>query len=261
VPGIVHGCYSDSRLASAVVTVGTTLFRNVARRPGVTPIAVSHTMADWLVNDGGFARDRIRVKYNGVAGSTTAPAAEQQSAFVFLGRLRTIKGVHLLLDAWQQADIGAQLRIVGDGELRDDVRAAAASDPRIVWVGRVEPDEIGGQIAAARAVVVPSIVHESFGRVAAEALAYGRPVITTGQAGLAEVVDHTCGWSTGYEPAAMAVALRAAAASDKVVATTARAASRRYTTSFSPSATTTRLIEIYESVIEESVRDEPAGPV
>jgi hypothetical protein len=39
---------------------------------------------------------------------------------------------------------------------------------------------------------------------------------------------------------------REAAASDKVVASKARAASRRFTTSLSPSATTTRLFEIYE---------------
>jgi glycosyltransferase involved in cell wall biosynthesis len=259
VPGIVHGCYSDSRLASAVVTVGTTLFRNVARQLGVTPVAISHAIADWLIDDGGFARDRVCVKYNGVAGSTTAPAAEQQSAFVFLGRLSAYKGVHLLLDAWRRADVMTQLRIVGDGDLRDEVRAAATADPRITWVGQIGLDAISDQLATARAVVVPSVWDEPFGRAAAEALAHGRPVITTGHAGLSEIVDDTCGWSTGNDPVAMAVALREAASSDRAVAAKARAATRRHSETFSPEATTAALTAIYEHARDEHQNPRP-GP-
>lgn len=256
VPGVVHGCYSESRLASAVVTVGSTLFRQVARRPGVTPIAISHAMADWLVDDGGFARNRVRVKYNGVAGPTVPPRpAEQQSTFVFLGRLSAYKGVRLLLDAWQRAGADAELRIVGDGDLRDDVLAASASDHRITWVGQVRPDEIGDQIAAARAVVVPSVWDEPFGRVAAEALAHGRPVISTGRAGLAEVVDDSCGWITGDDPDAIAAALREAAGYDKAVARKAHAATERHAATFSPTATTDRLIDIYTSVRDGTEHD------
>jgi glycosyltransferase involved in cell wall biosynthesis len=260
VPGVVHGCYSESRLASAVVTVGSTLFRNVARKPGITPIAIRHAMADWLVDDGGFDRDRIRVKYNGVASPPSPPPpAEQHSSFVFLARLSAYKGVRLLLDAWRRADADTELRIVGDGDLREEVRAAAAADPRITWIGQVTPDEIGDQIASARAVVVPSVWNEPFGRVAAEALAHERPVITTGHAGLAEIVDDSCGWSTGDDPVAMAAALREAATADQLVARKARAAAERHATTFSPAVVTDQLIDIYESAPAAARRD-PARP-
>lgn len=252
-PGIVHGCYGESRLASTVVTAGTTIFRNVARRRGVTPVAISNAMADWLVRDGGFDRSSVRVKYNGVAGPSGAvPPAEQQSAFVFLGRLSANKGVRLLLDAWRLADVDAPLRIVGDGDLRDEVRAAAGADPSITWEGQAGPDEVGPIIAAARAVVVPSMWEEPFGRVAAEALAHGRPVITTGRGGLSEVVDDTCGWRTGTDGASMADALREAASSDRAVATRAQAATRRHTERFSPEATTAALLGIYADACDET---------
>ncbi|MBN2623335.1 MAG: glycosyltransferase, partial [Acidimicrobiales bacterium] len=171
------------------------------------------------------------------------------------GRLSAYKGVRLLLDAWHRADVDAELRIVGDGDLRDDVLAASTSDPRITWVGQVRPDEVGDQIASARAVVVASVWDEPFGRVAAEALAHGRPVISTGRAGLAEVVDDSCGWITGDDPDAMAAALREAADHDQLVARKARAATERHAATFSPTATTDRLIDIYTSVRDDTEHD------
>jgi glycosyltransferase involved in cell wall biosynthesis len=245
-PGIVHGCYSQSRLASTTVTIGSTIFRNVARRRGVTPIAISNAVADWLVVGGGFDRSSVRVKYNGVAGPTTSvPPAEQQSSFVFLGRLAEHKGVGLLLDAWRLAGVDAQLHIVGEGDMRDAVRDAADADPTITWGGPVGAEDVSSTIAAARAVVVPSVYEEPFGRVAAEALAHGRPVITTGRGGLSEIVDETCGWRTGTDAPSIADALRQAASSDDAVVTRAHAARRRHLETFSPEATTAALVELY----------------
>lgn len=254
-PGVVHGCYGESRLASAVVTVGSSLFRNVARRHGVTPVAISRAMADWLVADGGFDRDRIRVKYNGVAGPAVPPKpADQHSSFVFLGRLSAYKGIHLLLDAWRRADVDASLRILGDGDLRDDVLAAARADLRIVWGGYVGSAEASAEIAGARVVIVPSVWDEPFGRVAAEALAHGRPVITTGHAGLSEIVDDSCGWRTGADPARMAEALREAATSDEVVAAKASGAAQRHASTFSPTATTAALLDVYAEACGDAAR-------
>jgi glycosyltransferase involved in cell wall biosynthesis len=252
-PGVVHGCYNDSRLASAVVTLGSTLFRTIARRPGVTPVAISEAMADWLVDDGGFDRQRVRVKYNGVAGPTSPlRPAERQRRFVFIGRLSAYKGVRLLLDAWRLADVDASLRILGDGDMADAVRTAAAADPRITWGGHVRAGEVGREIAAGRVVVVPSVWEEPFGRAAAEALAYHRPVITTGRGGLSEIVDDTCGWRTGADVTAMAHVLREAAASDDAVASRAQAAGRRHAEAFSPEATTSALMNVYADVCDQT---------
>lgn len=258
VPGVVHGCYSDSRLLSSVVTVGTSLFRTVAQRPGVEPVAISDAMASWLVDVAGFAPERVHVKYNGVAGpDRPAPPPASRRAFLFLGRLSAYKGVHLLLDAWRRADVDAELRIVGDGDLAGDVRSAASRDARIRWVGQVGPEAIGDHMAEARAVVVPSVWDEPFGRVAAEALAYGRPVVTTGRAGLGEVVDDSCGWSTGDDPDEMARAIRAAALDDGLVARMGRAATSRHEQRFSPEVTTRRLISIYESARSATTHHPP----
>jgi glycosyltransferase involved in cell wall biosynthesis len=96
---------------------------------------------------------------------------------------------------------------------------------------------------------VPSTWDEPFGRVAAEALAHGRPVITTGTGGLAEIVDDTCGWVTGTGPEAMAAALVGAAGNDEDVARKGKEAARRHDEVFSPAATTRALLDIYTSVM------------
>jgi glycosyltransferase involved in cell wall biosynthesis len=256
VPGVIHGCYADSRSASALVTASTSLWRRAARR-GVTAVAISELIADWLTTTGGFPRTAVRVKLNGVAGpEDRPPPAGEQRGFLFVGRLSAYKGVALLLDAWRRADVDAELHILGDGDLAGDVRAAADADPRIRWTGQVPPAAVAAHLAAARAVVVPSLVDEGFGRVAAEAMAHGRPVITTGRGALTEVVDDTTGWITGTDPAAVAAAIAEAAASPGAVDRRGEAAVARHAARFSPRVTTDALLAIYEEAVAER---RPAG--
>jgi glycosyltransferase involved in cell wall biosynthesis len=248
VPGVAHRCYAGSTGASALVSASSSLFRVTARRDGVVPIAISRHMADWLGSSAGFDPARVRVKYNAVAAARvprTDPAARRR--FVFAARLALYKGVGLLLDAWQQVppDLDVTLRIVGDGDAADRVRAAATTDPRIEWVGHVAPGDVGKHLDASRTVLVPSLWEEPFGRVAAEAFAHGRPVITTGRGGLAEIVDDATGWVTGTSPAALADAIVEAARSDDAVRRRGDAGLRRHADRFSPQATTEVLRDIY----------------
>jgi glycosyltransferase involved in cell wall biosynthesis len=240
------------------VTGATSLFRHLARRR-ITALAISDHMRRWLIDEAGFAPDRVRVKYNGVAGpadgvALTSPATS--SAFVFAGQLIPYKGLELLLDAWRRAadqlPSDVELRIVGSGRQAQLLAAAAAADRRIVPVGHVPAAIMSAQFAAARAVVVPSTWDEPFGRVAAEALAHGRPVITTGSGGLSEIVDETTGWVTGIDPTGLARALVEAAHSDAAVDARGEAARRRHAERFSPDATTRALLDAYEDALGQA---------
>jgi glycosyltransferase involved in cell wall biosynthesis len=247
VPGAVHRCYAQSALAGVLVGAASSVFRTWAARGHVTPLAISEDMARWLVEDAGLPGGAVRVKYNGVAAPATRPDdPARQTAVLYVGGLTRAKGVDLLLDAWSRTPTEARLRLVGAGELEGDIERAAARDPRIELVGQVPGDRVSAHMRAARAVVVPSTWREPFGRVAAEALAHGRPVVTTGRGGLAEIVDDATGWVTGVDPGAMAAALAEAATCDDAVATRGTAAIARHAARFSPGATTEALIRIYE---------------
>ena len=250
VPGVRHACYGGSSLASALVSVSSSLYAGIARRR-VTTIAISEAVKTWLVTEAGFTPERVQVKYNGVPAPTVEGEPPGTSRrFVFAGLLGAHKGVGLLLDAWARADLPAdvELHVAGDGVLGPDVAAAAQRDPRITWHGHVRPEGVHALMAGARAVVVPSRWEEPFGRVAAEALAQGRPVITTGSGGLAEIVDDTCGWVTGTRPEALAAALVTAAGNDEDVARKGKEAARRHDEMFSPAATTRALLDVYTSL-------------
>jgi glycosyltransferase involved in cell wall biosynthesis len=255
-PGIRFGCYNQSSMASALITASSSIYRSLARRR-VTAVAPSGYVRDWLVDTAGFDPGRVRLKYNGVGrpapGLALKPAAEGR-AFLFVGRLAPYKGVSLLLDAWARTrgELDAELRVVGDGSLADEVRAAATADPRITWLGALAVEDVPDELAAARAVVMPSTWQEPFGRVAAEALAYERAVITTGSGGLGEIVDDTCGWVVAPEAPALAAALVDVARADAGIVERTRQGHDRYERRFSPEATTTALVGVYEDVVSGS---------
>jgi len=138
--------------------------------------------------------------------------------------------------------------------MADVVRDAAAADPRITWVGQVSAAEVTRHIGSSRAVVVPSLWDEPFGRVAGEALALGRPVITTGQGALGEVVGDNAGWVTGTDAAALAQAIDAAAVADAAVAARGAAGRARHARLFSPVSTTSQLLDIYQRAIDDQGR-------
>jgi len=97
---------------------------------------------------------------------------------LFMGRLEPQKGIGLLLEAHGDGrQKGTSLAIVGDGSLRGWVEAAgygvSSAKPRSYRIARAEAVR---WIEWAHVVVCPSR-HESFGLVAAEALAAGRYVV------------------------------------------------------------------------------------
>ncbi|TZG26194.1 glycosyltransferase family 4 protein [Sphingomonas montanisoli] len=86
--------------------------------------------------------------------------------------------------------------LVGDGESRPTVEAAIAQHKvadRVRLLGWRSNDEVRALLGQARALLLPSHA-EGLPVVIMEALASGRPVISTTIAGIPELVDDTCGW-------------------------------------------------------------------
>lgn len=96
---------------------------------------------------------------------------EEPPHVLFVGRLSEEKGILDFLVATE----GLPRVIVGDGPLRSQVPET---------VGSVAPAEVGAYYERAAVVCVPSR-REGYGMAAREAMAYGRPVVTTGVGGLA----------------------------------------------------------------------------
>ena len=184
-----------------------------------------------------------RVIHNGIAGP---PAALPQTydgtrslRVLMLGRLSRIKGQEVLLDALDALPAATagriELRIVGSAfEDPERERRLAARIAGSAHAGRVtllpfapDPDP---HYRWADIVAVPSRRPESLGRVAIEAMAYGRPPLVSAIGGLAEVVeDGRTGWCVPPDrPDALAKALDRIVAAPESWTDFAGAGRRRY---------------------------------
>jgi glycosyltransferase involved in cell wall biosynthesis len=85
------------------------------------------------------------------------------------------------------------LLVVGDGTYEAELRRQAANNPRIRFLGRYSPPQLGAVYYHALACVVPSLTYETFGLVCLEAFARKTPVIVRDLGGLPEVVRDSGG--------------------------------------------------------------------
>lgn len=140
---------------------------------------------------------KIRVVRCGVdaefLGSPPTPPTSARR-LVCVGRLAEQKGQLILLEAARQLrDEGKsfQLVLVGDGPMRADIESRIADyglARHVSLLGWQGGEAIRREILAARALVLPSFA-EGLPVVLMEALAQGRPVISTYVAGIPELVE------------------------------------------------------------------------
>ena len=93
-----------------------------------------------------------------------------------------------MLDAWSRlapAFPDVALVVVGFGDARAELEAMA--DERVIFTGAMDHDHLHRLVPLADAVVVPSVLPEAFGMVAAEAASCGVVPIVANHSGLAEV--------------------------------------------------------------------------
>lgn len=132
----------------------------------------------------------------GVAPVPERPLSTGHHRVGFVSRLVPEKGGALAVAAFARAAEGldATLEIVGAGPDEPHLRALAGDD--VVFTGPLAQEEALARIAAYDVLLVPSTAtprwKEQFGRVVAQALAAGTPVIASDSGSLPEVVGD-CG--------------------------------------------------------------------
>jgi glycosyltransferase involved in cell wall biosynthesis len=154
---------------------------------------------------------RARIEVLPLFSSVDRPAKPPEvrpNRVVFAGRVMTLKGIaNLVRVAADMPDI--ELVVIGEGELRSDLAARYASHPNIRFLGKIDQKALAEHYASAAAIVIPSIVPETFGLTLVEAAACGTPAIVgEGTGGAAEIVQVTGGGLLYDGDAELAEAIR-----------------------------------------------------
>lgn len=98
----------------------------------------------------------------------------------FIGRHVPYKGLQYLLEA-SACMRGDKMHflIAGTGELTQELKTLSANDPKVEFVGRVTDSQWRSYLYACDIFCFPSITrNEGFGLAQAEAMYYGKPVVT-----------------------------------------------------------------------------------
>ena len=112
--------------------------------------------------------------------------------FLFVGKLTRTKGLLYLLEAFQYLKKEypkTALFLVGRGSppAEKEIKEKAGEIPDVHFLGEKPADEIGNYYTACDVFVMPSL-SEGFGMANAEAMACGKPVISTKVGGIVDVV-------------------------------------------------------------------------
>ena len=182
---------------------------------------------------------------------------------LFVGRLVPYKGVDVLIDA--MASVQATCLIIGDGPLRTSLESHAASrgvSSRVRFLGGVSDADLAAHLHACDLFVLPSVTRqETFGVVQLEAMACGRPVVSTDlETGVPWVNQHeTTGLVVRPGDAAALAAALTRLSGDPVLRERFGAAGRaRVASQFTVEAMTLATTALYEEVVRDARVMEPS---
>ncbi len=184
-PAVTHGCYRQSRAATATIAAMLLTHRAAGtwQRLVDAYISVSEFGRRKFIQ-GGLPPERIFVKPNFLPSDPSAGDGAGNYA-LFVGRLAEEKGVRALAQAWTSlSDI--RLVVAGDGPL-----AGTPWPAGVTALGSQTREQVLALMRNASVLIFPSIWYECAPMVIVEAMACGLPVIASDLGSIPEFVqDH-----------------------------------------------------------------------
>lgn len=168
-------------------------------------IAPCNAIAEAMQRNG-LDPHKITLLPHGIPLSSSVPdfpaIIDGRIKFFYIGRICYVKGLHILLQAFSLLrNPNAELHLIGgtgnkaEKRYETALKKRFASDQRIVWHGKVAPEDVYEQVRDYHVEVHPTICLEIFGLNIAEALAMGKPVLASRCGGAEmQIEDGVNGW-------------------------------------------------------------------
>jgi len=209
----------------------------------------SHLGGEYEVLFNGVEFDQIRETER----IPTDPGAPP--AIFFCGRHEERKGLDVLVQAFTQLEVDAELWIASTGPDTARLTARTTGDSRVRWLGRVTDEEKFARLRSAEVFCAPSLGGESFGVVLLEAMAAETTVVASGIDGYRNVVtDDVDALLCEPGDAAALCSTLDRALTNSALAARLRAAGRERAEQFAMSALADRYVEIYHDLVQSRSR-------
>ncbi|HXL93190.1 MAG TPA: glycosyltransferase [Streptosporangiaceae bacterium] len=253
-PALLHGCYRGSRVATAPAALAISVHRPAWTSLVSAYVFISAMQRD-LLRSLRLPKERVFVKHNLIPRREMRPVP-REPAVLYAGRLEEVKGVRVLMAAWDQYRQlspvpGLRLIVAGSGPLEREVTQWASSRPSVELLGQVSAERCAELMSRARAALIPSIWAEPFGLVVVEAMAMGAPPIAAAHGSFVELItpDVDGVLVPPGDPAALARIIAEVDEHPEKYETYGRQARDSYEERFNPDKSLKQLLEIYRYAI------------
>ena len=185
---VLKRCKKGSCLASVMASVEAYAHRLMRVREGVSRfITPSGFLRERLLRHGDIPEERVIHIPLFIPREISTNGRCDEGYMLFMAKLDSIKGLHVLLDACRLAP---QVRVVLAGRLEGaNVREFIGTLPdNAKYVGMKQGDELNRLRSGARAIVLPSVWYENQPFTIIEAFAAGKAVIASNLGGMTELV-------------------------------------------------------------------------
>lgn len=189
---IKHNCYRGSKAQTLVCVISTLFHRMTGIYGKINYICLTEFNKEKLLNLKQIKEDRVFVKPNFVESTCEIVLAEdRENQFVFAGRLDKLKGIDILLEAWEKLGKNApKLIVCGTGPLEDRCRKFVEENRCNVELrGFVPNEETKRIIGKSRALILLTQWYEGFPMSIVESYSVGTPVICSDLGNCGSVVQ------------------------------------------------------------------------
>lgn len=111
----------------------------------------------------------------------------RRNHFLFIGRLSEEKGIRVLLETF--ASTLADIRIAGDGPLKELVESYSKRYQNILYIGNLAKEQVQSEMSQASALVFPSVWYEGMPLTIIEAFAAGLPIIASDLGAMSTMIE------------------------------------------------------------------------
>lgn len=195
---VKHKCYRGSRLQTLICVISTKFHRMTGIYGKINYICLTEFNKKKLLELKQIREDRVFVKPNFVESvGEFVPEEERENQFIFAGRLDRLKGIDILLKAWEQmGEEAPKLIICGSGPMEEWCKNYLEENKLNVEMrGLISNDKTRKLIARSRGLLLLTQWYEGFPMSIIEAFSVGTPVICSNLGNTGSMVENGI---TGY---------------------------------------------------------------